>query len=219
MSVSELFGWVEDHPILAAVLGITGLLIILWLLGVFSSSRASTNDGGNMASAYYAAEAAQAAAGAQIQKTQIEATAATSIAARQAMMNEALGQIQATAATTINGQNTGAAMTINAQDNYTARALSSDQLQVTANTNAWAAWTAGVNNDTARLINYDNNRTSIFNTFLNNVVPAEIAAGQYTLGHDVAGQSYGASTAPSTPQWMREHGYSESQIARAQLGY
>lgn len=227
MSVSELFGWVEDHPILTAVLGITGLLIILWLLGVFSSSKASEGGQSNMAAAYYAAEAAQAAAGAQIQTTQIQATAATSIAARNAQMQEALGAISAGAATTINAQNTGAAMTINQQNtgaaiaidaagNYTQQILSNDQLQATRDTNYWAAQTSFANNATARDIAIHADRTSVYNSFLNNILPLEIAQGHFDTVYQLQDQQvFTAGTVPDF-NWMRSQGFSEAQIAQIQ---
>lgn len=227
MNASAVFNWVEDHPYAAAALGIIGLFIILWLLGFFSSSKASEGGGGNMAAAYYAAEAAQAAAGRDIQVTTLQTAAATAIAGRQAQMTEAVAGIQANAATTINQQNTGAATTINsqntgaaiaidAQGGYTQRVLSNDQLLSTYNTNYWAGQTAASNNATAVTIAKNNNDTSIYNNFLNNIVPVEIAAGnvygQYAL--EPTGLRIGGPMAGYDPNAFRRGGYSEDFVSR-----
>lgn len=74
----NILGWAKDHPWEAGGIAFVGGIAVLYLLGMFkggSSSSSNTTDP-NVA-AYYQAEAAQAAAGDQLQATQIAATAQT----------------------------------------------------------------------------------------------------------------------------------------------
>lgn len=101
--------WAGKHPVpvfVGVVVG-GGVLIMLMRGGGGSSSS-----GDNGMSAFYAAQAAQANSGNQLMAIQNQDATALGIA-----------QVNAGAATTINGQNTGAATTINGQNTDTALAI------------------------------------------------------------------------------------------------
>lgn len=128
--------WIEDHPWLAAAIGLGGVLILLWLLGFFSSSsNSSSSSGTNLAAAYYAAEAAQTTASTQLQMATVAYGAQTAQAQIQANGAEAIAATNANAATTINGQNAGAT-TVLGNDQLLAAINSNDDALNAANTAA-----------------------------------------------------------------------------------
>jgi hypothetical protein len=100
-AVTEL---AKKHPAESAVVVIGGGVVILWLLGFFSSGSSSSAGGTdpNLASAFYAAQAQEAASGNALQTQEVNATAATAIAQIQ-------GNVATTNATT--WANTDLAMT------------------------------------------------------------------------------------------------------------
>ena len=204
--MEEVLKWIEDHPILAAVLGIGGLLLILWLLGFFS--KPSTGSA-NLAGAYYAAEAAQTTAATQLQMATVQATndtakaglqaqaaqaiaatnanAAMNIAATQGTTATTLGYYQADTAKTLGYY---AADTAKTQAYYTAdvqktlgnyqylsdAALYNYELNATYSNNATALATAQNNNATAAQIAQINANASTLNTAMTTIIPQEVAA-------------------------------------------
>lgn len=175
--MDDMLKWVEEHPALAAVIGVGGVFILLWLFGFFSSSsQASGNSGqSNLAAAYYAAEAAQTTAGtqlniatendqAQVQLAQLQANAATGIA-----------QTQADMYTTINGQNVGSANTIN--QNYTnlTALQAQDALLTTVNNNQTAVSENQTNQAYALQTQTVNNQANEYLDAVNNIAVPEIA--------------------------------------------
>lgn len=142
MSLHEAGVWMGKHPYATGGTIVVGGLGILWLFGFFSSTPQQSADAGtqNMAAAYYAAEAAQAAAGAQIQGISLQTTAATAQTKIAADAAVAINDANTGAATIINGQNTGSANTINQQN--TGR-----DIAVTGITTAGGVTTAGFGRD------------------------------------------------------------------------
>jgi predicted small secreted protein len=113
MTLTEVGEWMGKHPYITGGSIVVGGLGILWLFGFFNKPAAASDTGQtNMAAAYYAAEAAQAAAGAQIQSISLQTTAAT-----------AQTKIAADAAVAINGANTGSAVLINQQNTGSANTI------------------------------------------------------------------------------------------------
>ena len=219
MKFAEITGWVEDHPTESIVIGAGGVLVVLWLLGAFSSSSGSSNAGAsNLASAYYAAEAQQAVVGGQIQMATVQAAAATAQNAAQVNGAVAINKAQAKAAITINGQNASAATTINGQDDALGATQSSNQLLATYSNNSTALQTANSNNYYAYQTSKSANDTSVLNNFIGNILPAELYYGHGTAGGTLPGGlgSFGLSTgvgAVSTPSGAAAAGYSPASIA------
>lgn len=156
--------WVEAHPGESIVFGGVGVLVLLWLLGYFSSDTSNAG-ASNLAAAYYAAEANQAVVGGQIQMANINATAAT-----------AQTGIQANAAVAINAANAGAATTINGQNVGGALGISGNDLSATYSNNQAAQNIVASNNATQLTLDAQNNQASEVNGAINTVIPAEIAA-------------------------------------------
>lgn len=69
--------WVKEHPVETGGIVFVGGMGVLWILGVFSGGSSSASAGDPNASAYYAAQAAQAQAGDALQAVQIQSAAAT----------------------------------------------------------------------------------------------------------------------------------------------
>lgn len=109
MNIDKAAIWIEKNPGLAIVIGLTGTLAILWLLGFFSTPAAAGAGGDtgqtNMAAAYYAAEAQQAVVGGQIQMAHEAATSQTAQAATAANAAVAINAAQSLASVRINQQN------------------------------------------------------------------------------------------------------------------
>lgn len=143
MDTHRMVKWVEAHPTESILIGAGIIILILWLLGYFSGSSASSGSS-NLASAYYAAEAQQAVVGGQIQMANINATASTA----QTAMNDSAAQAIALAGygaqVTINGQNASAAQVINSDQVNGAVAINAAQVSgaVTMNANDAQAATA-----------------------------------------------------------------------------
>ena len=162
--MDDVLGCVEAHPWLAALLGLGGLLILLWLLGFFSGSSSSSSSGNSLAAAYYNAEAAQTTAGTQLQMATEMYTNQTAQAQIQANGAEAIASTQAGMYTTLGQQNAGVAT-----------ALGNDQLLASNNSNddALAA------SNTAALYGYQTAQAgynaSIANNYISNVLPGELA--------------------------------------------
>jgi hypothetical protein len=146
--MGKVFAWIEAHPAEAGIIGVGGVVVIMWMLGFFSSSSSSSNSGAsNMAAAYYAAEAQQAVVGGQIQVANIQATASTAQALAGDTAAVSINKAQTKAATTINGQNSNASVAMNAS-----------------------------NNATAATITQSNNNAGIMASWINSILPAEINA-------------------------------------------
>lgn len=162
--MEKFVSWVEAHPGESVVFGGLGVLVLLWLLGYFSSDTSNAG-ASNLASAYYAAEANQAVVGGQIQMANINATASTAQAGIQANAATAIATTEAGAATTINGQNVNGAL-----------GFSNNELSATYSNNQTAQNVIASNNATALTLDAQNNQASEINGAINNVIPAEIAA-------------------------------------------
>ena len=138
MDFKHIQGWAEDHPLGTAAIIIGGGLALLYFLGFFSkSSGGGASSAGNpgLAQAYYAAEAAQTAAGTQLQIAQTATAAQT-----------AQAQIAAQAATTINAQNTAASThiadtnaSVTSQANWFSSQLASSEISQNANLEGYLA--------------------------------------------------------------------------------
>lgn len=114
MKIAEVTHWAAEHPAASIAIGSVGVLVVLWLLGVFDKPPQQSSDGGaaNMAAAYYAAEAQQAVVGGQIQQTALTTAAAT-----------AQTKIVADAGVAINQQNANASLATTQSNNDTAAAI------------------------------------------------------------------------------------------------
>lgn len=233
--MENLLHWAEEHPWLAggATLGVG--LLLLWLLGFFSSGSASTSSNGNsLAAAYYNAEAAQTTSATQLQMATVAYGNQTAQAQIQANGAIAIANAQTGAATTINGQNASAATSINASNNSAAvqlgsynstvqQALGYDSLQATINSNADAlatAQTTGYYNAQAAA----NAATgSEISSYLNSIAPAELAAtgGSFTGNLWLPTGTFGISTtgASVTPNVLTNEGFNPTQINMIYPGY
>lgn len=198
----KVTSWAEDHPYASIAIGLAFVLFILWLFGAFRGSSDSGGEAsaGNMAAAYYAAEAQQAVVGGQIQIATIQANRDTAINADQTAAAVKLGKqqvklggIQAKAATDINQQNANVAIT-NINANERMNQVNAATYQSIAETNA---------------------RSSLLSDFFHSILPTEIANGiNVTSIPGLGTLSWGTMADPNT---LRAAGYSEAQI-RARLG-
>jgi len=180
LSLASAEHWVSAHPTESVVIGLGGLLAVLWLLGVFKgggSADAAATGASNLAGAFYAAEAQQAVVGGQIQMTTLQTAAATAQAANAANAAVAINEANAHAATIINGQNTGAASIMNQSSNDAAVAMSGNQLLATYSNNDAAVRTTALNTSAAVAVNASNNNANVLATAMQTVVPQELAAG------------------------------------------
>jgi len=199
--MEDVLQWTEEHPAIAAIIGVGGVFLLLWLFGAFSSG--SSNSGAsNLAAAYYAAEAQQATAGAQLQAMSIQATNQTAQVADQANAAVAIAQADATASTTINGQNASASTTINGQNIGLGLQQSSDALLATQ-----------ANDTAAYMTAVSNNQTSQLTTAMQTVIPAEMA---YTGGQATLALPGGTASLYGQGFWnvntLRSQGYSPAQV-------
>lgn len=209
--MENIVNWVEKNPWLAGLIGLGGVLIILWLLGYFSSSSSSSSSAGNsLAAAYYNAEAAQTTAGTQLQMATEYYNAQTAQDAIQAGGAEAIASTQANMYTTIGQQNAG-----------TTTALGNDQLLAAENSSNDALQAS----QTAAMYGYQTaqaaNQASLISNFFNNVVPAEAAYGGGLAETNIIPGMGLVGVAPSSgavnPVILAGEGYSPSGVA-AQLG-
>lgn len=214
MKFAEVTTWVEAHPTESIVIGAGGVLVVLWLLGAFSSSGSSSNAGAsNLASAYYAAEAQQSVVAGQIQMATVQSAAATAQNAAQVNGAVAINKAQTKAATTINGQNASAATTINASADALGATQSNNQLLATYSNNQTAAQITQSNNATQAIINDTNNKTSILQTIWGKLIPQEIAlTGGSGIVSNIWGQgSPNITTSGETPKLLAGQGYTPAQ--------
>lgn len=218
--------WAEDHPYATAAIVIGGGLALLWMFGFFGSSNTGASTATtNLASAYYAAEAAQATAGTNLNIVQDQTQAQTAQVAAQANAAVAINQANATAAQNISAsqygavvQETGlttAAATTQAQAMYGAQvqqaAYGAQTAQVQAND---ALAQANANSAYAYNTTVANNQANEFLTYLNNILPGELAltGGRVTAILPGGTLQFGGSTAG--PSAYAAEGYSPTQIAR-----
>jgi hypothetical protein len=212
MSLHEIGVKMGQHPYLTGGAIVVGGLGILWIFGFFDKSAAASADTGqtNMAAAYYAAEAAQAAAGAQIQGISLQTTAATAQTKIAADAAVAINDANTGSATLINAQNTGSANTIaglttgaatniNAQNVTGATTIAgfgrdvslagiSGQIQQTQiNTDAATSQIVS-NNQTAQNVATIGANAGALMTALRTVIPQEIATTGGTAGIQLPGQ-------------------------------
>jgi hypothetical protein len=222
--LKAMMHWAEAHPWATGGIVLGGGLAVLWLLGAFSKPSGGASDSGsNNAGAYYAAEAAQAQAGAAIQATTLQTAAAT---AQNQSDNAAMVAIDAANNVTsrvnsagyFNMQTAG-----NLSDNATARALGSQattvalgaqkttlglgnqQLQATVaqSNNALAAAVASTSAQvkTTQIVA----TSAAYHDYLTTAMPAELAVGQHTAGFasftPTTAGGYAVSVPPLAPAW------------------
>lgn len=177
--MDEALAWAEKNPWWTGGIILVGGLAFMWMLGMFGGSKggasaannaAAQQTEANLATAYYAAEAANATAGTQLQ----------------------LAQVQGDTAVNIASANDQAAIATNAADNTTAQlgyttGLSAAQTQYNdmvaanaANTSA-AVQTAQITGNAAN-----------FNSLTNTILPYELAlSGGAPVYANIAGTTYG----------------------------
>lgn len=194
VSVSGAIDWAQEHPVESVVIGAGGLIFVLWLFGAFSKGGGSGDSAAQgMVAAYYAAEAQQAVVGGQIQVANIAATRDTAIAGLTTDAATKIAKTQANAAKTINSQNAGVSIAnINAG------------LEAVKSSNATAAQIA----DSA-------NKTSILQTFMNSILPAEFATyGAAGIQTSIPGLGVFTTGIASNPNAWAASGYTPEQIRR-----
>jgi hypothetical protein len=135
--MEKIWHWAEAHPVEAGIAGGMVLIFLMWIMGVFSSSSSSSSSSsgaGNVVGAYYGAEAAQTAAGAQVQIATLQTTAQT-----------ASTKIQADAATAIAATQAHATVALGAQGEQVQLGAQDTSYRIAANTNATGMYTNAVN--------------------------------------------------------------------------
>ena len=184
MADFHVIHWAEEHPAYAGAIVFVGGLALLWFLGYLGPSSSSSNQANNqqqqaaiteqqLATAYYAAEAAQSTAGTELQLAQVNDQAAVNIAGGQnqaaVAINAANNTTQQLGYTTAGGLGTTQA---------------NDALAASENANQYSA---AVAQTYANAANY--------NTLFNTTIPYELAltGGAPTYGN-FAGTSYGLTT-------------------------
>lgn len=174
--MEHIWEWAKRNPWIAGIAVFGVGLIILWALGYLGGgSSASANQGQqseaqtqqNLAAAYYAAEAAQATAGTQLQLAQVNDTAAVNIANAQDSAYVAIDSADNTAATSQAGIYAGLGVT-EANDQLTGQQAqySSELAQIQAESAAQQAEYSG----------YYGAQESLGNAYidyLNNALPYE----------------------------------------------
>lgn len=160
--MNDVLGWIEDHPVYAALLGIGGVLVLLWLFGAFGA-KSNNSGGNNLAAAYYAAEAAQTTAGTQLNIATVQAARDVAIANTQASGAEAIATTQANMETTLGQQNAD-----------TATAISHDQTIATMHSADIALATTNNNNFYAYQTADSANKAGLMQTVLGTIIPQEL---------------------------------------------
>lgn len=202
--MEKAIAWIEAHPIEATLIGLGGVIALMWLFGFFGSKQSSDGGASSLAAAYYAAEAQQAVIGGQIQQANIAATRDTAIAGIQANAAEAINQSNNNASTTINGQNVGATVQLG---NY--------QLLATQANDAMQIATNDSNNRYRYATARDAATASVFNTYATSIAPAEIAISGGSRLSSPFGY-FGTDTGDQrTPNLLASQGYTPEQIAAA----
>jgi hypothetical protein len=165
MNFGEIGTWAKTHPLATGAIVFGGGLGLLYLLGYIGGGSSSAGNAAqaNGVAAFYAAEAAQAGAGAAIEVQTLQSQAATAQAKIAADAATAITGAQANRDILINGQNTGAA--------YSIAGLG---LQGTLSNNATALASTLSNNATQESINANNTRAGLLQTALNTVIPIEL---------------------------------------------
>jgi hypothetical protein len=221
MSLTQVGEAMGRHPYITGGSIVVGGLGILWLFGFFDKAPSGGADAGtqNMAAAYYAAEAAQAAAGAEIQSISLQTTAKTAQTKISADAAVAINDANTGAATIINAQNTGSANTINQQN--TGR-----DIAVTGLTTSGQIQQTQINANAATSQNESNNATAVrtatigadastLNTAFRTVLPQELALnGQgavVSLPQGIVGISSGG---PTSIDFLLAQGFTRAEAAR-----
>lgn len=107
MNLSDVTGFAKQHPIETGAIVVGVGLAVLWLMSSGSSSGASGGD--QLASAFYTAQANEAASGNALQAHQIDANAAVAIAGLQADVSKTNATTWATTDLQMNASNNQAA--------------------------------------------------------------------------------------------------------------
>lgn len=207
--------WAKEHPYATGAIVFGGGLVLLWALGYLGGGSSSANSGQtNMAAAYYAAEAAQATAGTQLNIAQTQADAAVKIQQIQGDSAVSINAANATASTTIAGSQYDAAKVIGlagyqaqtaiaGYQAQTAQAQSKDALAAVQSTNAYNYATALSNNQASELINAMNNLVAPEAASQGGWADVQLPAG---LGEFNLGPAF------TTPNSMAQQGYTPAQI-------
>jgi hypothetical protein len=221
MAIAELFTvatnmgsigkWIEEHPYATGGIVFGGGLVLLWAFGYLGGGSSSSANSGtsNLAAAYYAAEAAQTTAGTQLQMATVQSNAAQGIATTQANAAVAINQAQSDMATTLGQKNANASVWIN-QEN------SDNALLATQSNNNSALATVQTNAAYNFATAQNNSQASILSTYLNTIVPQELAltggAAGAVLPMGIGG--VGIQSGNTTPAEAAMQGFSPSQIAQ-----
>lgn len=204
--MENVVNWVEKNPWLAGIIGIGGVLILLWLFGFFSSSTSQTSSSNGLAAAYYNAEAAQTTAGTQLQMATEAYAAQTAQDQIQATGAESIAQTQANMYTTLGQQNAG-----------TTTALGNDQLLASENSNNDALSASQIAGSYALQTAQAGYNAGVLNNFISNVMPQELAfTGSSTiLGLPGAGDiQIGPVAGPVNINTLEAAGYSPAGAAQ-----
>ena len=221
MAIAELFTvatnmgsigkWIEEHPYATGGIVFGGGLVLLWAFGYLGGGSSSSAQSGtsNLAAAYYAAEAAQTTAGTQLQMATVQSNAAQGIATTQANAAVAINQAQSDMATTLGQQNANASVWIN-------QANSDNALLATQSNNNSALATVQTNAAYANATNTTNVNAGILSTFLNTIVPQELAlTGGVGAGAVLPGiGTVGIASGSTTPAQAAAVGFTPTQIAQ-----
>lgn len=120
---------IEEHPWESAAIILVVGLILVWMLFGGSKAPAQSGDGGALNS-YYAAQAAEAASGNQLQATQVAANAAVTSSYWQNYFGTQVAGLNDTAAQNVVALQTNVANNANATASYDALAALSQEYQL-----------------------------------------------------------------------------------------
>lgn len=184
--------WAEAHPVETALIIFGGGLAILYVFGAFGSGSTAATGSGNLAAAYYAAEAAQTTAGTDLQLATVQANAATDQAQIQANGAVAIANAQTTAATNVAGSMYGAQQLEALYGSQSAQAASAYGFD-TAQVQAEYGYMGGVDLNASNVsMNASNNQTS-YNTAIAGYASNDTIAA--TQGADSLAAANGAAYA------------------------
>jgi hypothetical protein len=200
---NEIIAWIEKNPVPSIAIGAVVVIGGMYLLGYFTPAQSSSGGSQNLAAAYYAAEAATATAGTQLQMETVRDTNQTAQVTAQANAAQAIASTEANMYTTLGGQTAGTATTL-----YNDELLSS---QTNAND---AMQTANVNADYAYRTSLAGTNAGILQSAFNTIIPQELALSGGGAGFSLPGVgtiwTQGGAVSPSV---LAAQGYTPDQIA------
>ena len=202
--MDKVLKWVEENPVPSVLIGGVVVLGLLWMFGFFSATPAAASNTGqtNLAAAYYAAEAAQATAGTQLQLATVQATNQTAQVTAQANAAEAIAATQANMYTTLGGQSVTSNQTLYNDELLTAQTNANDAVQENQ-TNAY------YNN----LNTTANANATILSSAFNTIVPQALSQSGYFSGNIPGFGSLQVANTTATPNQLAAVGYTPAQIA------